>query len=120
MISKLDYDKWFQQFWKITGASTREHPAPFPLELAYRLVRMFSFWGDTVLDPFSGTGTTMLAAMKANRNSIGVEIDSTYCKLIMSRLNKEGQALFEHSKVEFVSANDLRKSEEPIRDLVEA
>ena len=119
MISKPDYDKWFQQFWNITGASTREHPAPFPLELAYRLVRMFSFWGDTVLDPFSGTGTTMLAAMKAHRNSIGVEIDPMYCKLIMRRLSKEAQTLFENSRVEFVSAGDLRKSTELIPDLVE-
>lgn len=119
MISKADYDKWFQQFWNITGASTREHPAPFPLELAYRLVRMFSFWGDTVLDPFSGMGTTMLAAMKAHRNSIGIEIDSTYCELIMRRLNKEGQTLFEDSKVEFISLSDLGKSAEPIPRLVE-
>src|SRR5205807_9121082 len=69
MIAKDDYGKWFQQFWNITGASTREHPAPFPVELAYRLVRMFSFCGDTVLDPFAGTASTMLAAMKADRNS---------------------------------------------------
>ena len=118
MISKADYDKWFQQFWNITGASTREHPAPFPLELAYRLVRMFSFWGDTVLDPFAGTGTTMLAAIKAYRNSIGVEIDSAYCKMIMRRLSKEAQDLFESSKIEFVGASDLRKSTEPIPNLV--
>ena len=118
MISKADYDQWFQQFWNITGASTREHPAPFPLELAYRLVRMFSFWGDTVLDPFAGTGTTMLAAMKAHRNSIGVEIDSAYSKMIMRRLSKEAQTLFENSRVEFVGAGDLRKSTEPIPNLV--
>lgn len=75
MISKEDYGKWFRQFWNISGASTKRHPAPFPLELAYRLVRMFSFWGDIVLDPFCGTGTTMIAAMKCNRNSVGVEVD---------------------------------------------
>ncbi|HEX9020051.1 MAG TPA: site-specific DNA-methyltransferase, partial [Nitrospirota bacterium] len=69
MINKDDYTKWFRQFWTITGASTKNHPAPYPLELANRLVRMFSFHGDTVLDPFCGTGTTMLAAMKAGRNS---------------------------------------------------
>ena len=51
MISKEKFDKWFQQFWTITGASTKEHPAPFPLEPASRLVQMFSFTGDTVLDP---------------------------------------------------------------------
>ncbi len=51
MIAKNDFDKWFQQNWKIPGASTKKHPAPFPLELANRLIKMFSFTGDTVLDP---------------------------------------------------------------------
>ena len=64
MIPKDKFDRWFQQFWNLTGASTKEHPAPFPLELASRLVQMFSFVGDTVLDPFCGTGTTMVAALK--------------------------------------------------------
>jgi site-specific DNA-methyltransferase (adenine-specific) len=89
MINKEDFNEWFQQFWKITGASTREHPAPYPLELANRLVRMFSFVGDTVIDPFCGTGTTMLASMKADRNSIGVEIDKQYVIGISRRLSKE-------------------------------
>lgn len=70
---------WFQQIWTgITGASTKNHPAPYPLELAERLVRMFSFVGDTVLDPFMGTGTTNTAAGLWGRSSIGVEIDSHY------------------------------------------
>lgn len=78
---------WFQQIWSgIGGASTREHPAPFPLELASRLVQMFSFVGDTVLDPFVGTGTTSLAAALHGRNSIGVEIDANYLELSAKRL----------------------------------
>jgi len=99
MISKKDYDTWFQQFWKITGASTKNHPAPFPFELAYRLVRMFSFYGDTVLDPFCGTGTTMLAAMKANRNSIGIEIDPDYCQIALKRFQREGRTLFNQIEI---------------------
>ena len=102
MISKEEYNKWFQQFWNITGASTREHPAPFPLELAYRLVRMFSFSGDTVIDPFSGTGTTMVAAMKAGRNSIGVDIDPDYCKMAEERLRKENSDMFSSATLEFI------------------
>lgn len=105
MITKKEYDEWFQQFWNISGASTREHPAPFPLELAYRLVRMFSFVGDIVLDPFCGTGTTMLAAIKANRNSIGVEIDPVYCQKILERLEKETHTLFGNLRLEMVEAN---------------
>ncbi len=102
MIDKKDYDEWFQQFWNTTGASMREHPAPFPLELASRLVRMFSFVGDTVLDSFAGTGTSMLAAMKADRNSVGVEIDSAYCEMARKRLEKEAHTLFGSMKFEFL------------------
>jgi site-specific DNA-methyltransferase (adenine-specific) len=102
MISKEEYNKWFQQFWNITGASTRDHPAPFPLELAYRLVRMFSFSGDTVIDPFCGTGTTMVAAMKAGRNSIGIEIDPEYCKMAEERLRKENSDMFSSATLEFI------------------
>lgn len=102
MISKEDYGRWFQQFWTISGASTKDHPAPFPLELAYRLVRMFSFAGDTVVDPFCGSGTTMVAALKTGRHSIGVEIDAGYCKMAEERLAKENSDMFSSSTLEFV------------------
>src|SRR5207302_5935434 len=85
-MSKEEYDAWFRQFWTLSGASTRNHPAPFPLELAYRLVRMFSFVGDTVLDPFCGTGTVMLAALLAGRDSIGVEVEPIYIELAQRAL----------------------------------
>jgi site-specific DNA-methyltransferase (adenine-specific) len=104
MIEKKDFEQWFQQFWSLSGTSTREHPAPFPLELAYRLVRMFSFAGDTVLDPFCGTATTMLAAMKTGRHSVGVEIDPAYCELAMQRLAREADTLFGDIGLEFVKA----------------
>ncbi|MCK4333187.1 site-specific DNA-methyltransferase [candidate division WOR-3 bacterium] len=100
MISKKDFEKWFRQFWNISGASTKEHPAPFPYELAYRLVRMFSFVGDTVLDPFCGTGTTMLAAIKTDRNSIGIEIDPDYCKMTLDRIKKETLTFFDKIELE--------------------
>ncbi|MGO9482870.1 MAG: DNA-methyltransferase [Candidatus Kryptoniota bacterium] len=102
MISKDEYNKWFQQFWNVTGASTREHPAPFPLELAYRLVRMFSFVRDTVVDPFCGTGTTMVAALKTGRNSIGIDIDPEYCKMAEDRLRKESDDMFSTANLEFI------------------
>lgn len=107
-MSKKEYNAWFRQMWTIPGASTRNHPAPFPLELAYRVIRMFSFHGDTVLDPFCGTGTTMLAAMKANRNSIGVEIDPEYCQRTYKRLYREGRTLFEEAEI------TLERRPEPI------
>jgi DNA modification methylase len=80
---------WFSQIWNdVKGESTRYHPAPFPEELANRLIRMFSFVGDIVLDPFVGTGTTMVAAARAGRNSIGIEIDPAYYNLARDRLKK--------------------------------
>jgi len=100
MIPKEKFDKWFQQFWNLTGASTKEHPAPYPLELALRLVQMFSFVGDTVVDPFCGTATTMLAALKTGRNSIGVELDTEYCRMGASRLMNENGSLFSHAELQ--------------------
>jgi DNA modification methylase len=87
VIPEARHREWFQQIWSgVTGASTRSHPAPYPLELAKRLVQMFSFVGDIVLDPFLGTGTTSLAAMETGRNSIGYEIDPTYLAKARRRL----------------------------------
>lgn len=101
MISREDFNEWFRQIWTITGASTKDHPAPFPFELANRLIRMFSFHGDTILDPFNGTGTSMLAALKANRNSVGIEIDPDYCRMALRRLHHENATLFSTARVEF-------------------
>jgi len=106
-LTKKEYGDWFRQFWTMTGASTRQHPAPFPLELATRLVRMFSFHGDTVLDPFSGTGTTMLAALNTGRNSIGIDIDPQYCRFALHRLDAESGPLFGHAGIECRKAEDL-------------
>lgn len=90
MIDKEDFQNWFSQIWELPGASTRNgHPAPFPLELATRLVKMFSFAGDTVLDPFCGSGTTMIAAIDSQRNSIGVETEVFYCDHILNRIDNE-------------------------------
>jgi site-specific DNA-methyltransferase (adenine-specific) len=86
-INKEDHAKWFRSIWSdLPGASTHKHPAPFPLELATRLVRMFSFAGDVVLDPFAGTGTTLLAALQNQRSAIGIEIDPDYVRFARRRL----------------------------------
>lgn len=100
LISGERHKMWFQQIWSgVTGASTRQHPAPYPLELAERLVRMFSFVGDTVLDPFMGTGTTTVAAAKWGRNSIGVEVDPTYFEMASARIDRDLPNLFSGHKV---------------------
>ena len=95
VISGEEHKKWFQQVWNgLPGASTKDHPAPYPVELAERLIRMFSFVGDTVLDPFMGTGTTALAASKCGRNSVNFEIDQEYLDLAAKRLESELSTLF--------------------------
>lgn len=100
-LTKAEHNAWFRSFWTdVTGASTRKHPAPYPVDLAYRLVRMFSFVGDVVLDPFAGTFTTTVAAMKAHRNSIANELDPNYFEAGVERVEKvagEMSGLFDGS-----------------------
>ena len=88
-IETDDYARWFSPVWSdVSGQLRRDHPAPYPLEVPRRLIRMFSFAGDTVVDPFSGTGTTALAALETGRNSISVEIEPRYVDLIEKRLRE--------------------------------
>lgn len=88
MLSKEEMKSWLRSAWfDIKGESTRRgHPAPYPEVLAERLIKLFSFAGDTVLDPFAGTGTTNLAAVTTGRNSIGNEIEPAYLKIAEQRL----------------------------------
>ncbi len=103
IISDENHKAWFSQIWTgLTGASTRIHPAPYPQELAERLIRMFSFAGDTVLDPFSGTGTTSVAAIASGRNSIGYEIDEHYAEIARKRLRKITDQLISNATVETI------------------
>ncbi len=90
LIDKHDHSKWFRAIWSDVPGSSRlkGHPAPYPTELAYRLIRMFSFVGDTVLDPFLGTGTTVEAAIRSNRSSIGFEIENRYMDIVRDRFRQ--------------------------------
>ena len=84
-----EYQKLFAPIWTdVRGQLRKSHPAPFPLEIPRRLIRMFSFAGDTIIDPFAGTGTTALAALEACRNSVSIDIEPTYLDLIEKRLNE--------------------------------
>lgn len=105
LISTGNHQKWFQQIWTgLTGASTKQHPAPFPLELAERLIRMFSFVGDTVLDPFMGTGTTNIASSRWGRNSVGFEVDPHYFRLAHDRISRETADLFASAAIRVMAA----------------
>ena len=87
VIPKDLHETWFQQVWNgPSGANTRDHPAPYPVEIAERLVRMFSFVGDTVYDPFVGSGSTLVAAATHGRHGIGIDIEPEYVALTARRL----------------------------------
>jgi DNA modification methylase len=110
-LSVIPADKqkeWFQQIWTLRGESTKNHPAPFPLELAERLIRMFSFIDDTILDPFAGTGTTSIASMRWGRNSIAVEIDPKFFEFSKRRMQNEASNLYGNIKVQWEIKQGLR------------
>ncbi len=91
MLQREEMDAWMRPVWSdIRGASLRNgHPAPYPVELAERIIRMFSFAGDVVLDPFAGSGSTAAAAIRSGRSSISVEIESSYVTASASRITAE-------------------------------
>ncbi|OGC95880.1 MAG: DNA methylase N-4 [candidate division Zixibacteria bacterium RBG_16_53_22] len=100
--SKLTIDEWNEYFaghWNFNGEKQDKHLAMFPEELPRRLIRMFSFVGDTILDPFLGSGTTSLAAMNLGRNSIGYEINREFTNIIKRKLNSAPNDLFVKSDV---------------------
>ena len=90
-ITREEFMEWTNGLWTFSGESKKRigHPAPFPLELPKRCIKLLSFVGDTVLDPFLGSGSTLIACALLNRKGIGVEIDEKYCSLAKKRLIKE-------------------------------
>lgn len=113
MLTKEEMQSWWQPIWSdIRGASTRNgHPAPYPISLAERLVRMFSFAGDTVLDPFSGTCATAVAAYRAGRNSISNEIDPVYYRIGHENVDAavKDRPLFGSMQGQIVEDHQLKK-----------
>lgn len=95
-LTTEEWQKWaINSIWEMQPAKAKAegHPAPFPKELPLRLIKLYSFWGDTVLDPFAGTGTTLLAAQELGRKSIGFELNPEYIKLINNKLNSYASQL---------------------------
>src|SRR5512145_94871 len=87
-VSRDEFMNWTNGLWTFNGESKKKigHPAPFPLELPRRCIKMFSYVGDTVLDPFMGSGSTVIAAALNKRQGIGLEIDKKYCELSKKRI----------------------------------
>lgn len=92
-ITREEFIEWTNGLWTFPGENRKKigHPAPFPLELPKRCIKLFSFVDDVVLDPFLGSGTTLIACSLLNRRGIGVEVDRKYCELAKNRLIKEGK-----------------------------
>jgi len=87
-IAKEDFMEWTKSVWRMNPESARKtkHPAPFPVELPSRLIQLYTFKGDIVLDPFMGSGSTALAALKSERKYVGYEVDPQYVKLAEERI----------------------------------
>lgn len=90
-ITKGEFVEWTNAVWNFMGESRKRagHPAPFPVELPRRCIKLFTFVGDTVLDPFLGSGSTLIACALTDRKGVGVEIDKTYCAVAEQRLISE-------------------------------
>lgn len=92
-ITRDEFMAWTNGLWTFNGESKKKtgHPAPFPVELPRRCIKLFSYVGDTVLDPFMGSGTTLVAASQCRRNGTGIEIDPGYCECAVRRIKAEGE-----------------------------
>lgn len=108
MISKEDWNLYFTGHWYFAGAKQEGHIAMFPEELPARLIKMFAFVGDTVLDPFLGSGTTSMAARNLERNSIGYEINQDYISTIKQRLSIRQ---IDISGTEYIFLKDIAKTD---------
>ena len=117
-LSKEEWNEYFNGHWNFNGERQTEHLAMFPEELPKRLIKMFSFVGDTVLDPFLGSGTTMLAAKNLGRNSIGYEINPDFLNIIKKKVGIDETKLFENHKFEILKQESLDIDwEEEIKNL---
>jgi len=108
--SRLSQEEWNQYFsghWRFNGERQDKHLAMFPEELPRRLIRMFSFVGDTVLDPFLGSGTTSLAAKNLNRNSIGYEINEEFLPVIKEKLGLVQGSLLDEASFEIIKQDKM-------------
>lgn len=109
--SKLTQEEWnlfFNGHWNFPGEKQDKHLAMFPIELPKRLIKMFSFAGDIVLDPFLGSGTTSLAAKKLDRNSIGYEINENFLPIIKEKLGISQQPIFQEIEFSIIKQEDLK------------
>jgi len=112
-LTKDEWNKYFVGHWNFAGEKQDKHLAMFPEELPGRLIKMFSYVGDTILDPFLGSGTTLLAAKNLDRNSIGYEINGDFLSIIKAKLKINQNTIFNNASLEIInseqSKNDFKE-----------
>ena len=109
-MTKEEWNKYFYGHWNFPGEKQSKHLAMFPVELPRRLIKMFAFVGDTVLDPFAGSGSTSLAALQLNRNSVGYEINPEFIPVIEEKIGVSKNRLFSEQSYHFI------RRESPVTD----
>ena len=106
-LSQEEWNKYFTGHWNFPGEKQDKHLAMFPEELPKRLIKMFSFVGDTILDPFLGSGTTSLAAKNLHRNSIGYEINEYFLPIIKEKLGLRQRTIFQDETFEIIKQENI-------------
>jgi len=122
-VNRFQAEKWYLSVWDIKNVLPLEkwskYTAAFPEELVERLIRLYSYWGEIVLDPFLGTGTTCVVAKKLGRNCIGYEIDLELMDVIKERLGVDIKMLFQQDSIEIIVRNDAKRLRTVLRKEIE-
>jgi site-specific DNA-methyltransferase (adenine-specific)/site-specific DNA-methyltransferase (cytosine-N4-specific) len=120
-LNKFQKEKWYLNIWEIPNVLPNnkytKYTAPFPEELARRIILLYSYVGDTVLDPFAGSGTTLKIAYELERNAIGYEIDLELKHIILERIGIN--ALFERPQIEIIEREDAKRLRSKLREKIE-
>ena len=118
-IKREHFLEWTNGLWTFNGESKKKigHPAPFPVELPRRCIQLFSYEGDTVLDPFLGSGSTLVAAYQNNRKGIGIDIDEHYCEIAINRLKNEANLELPTQKSIERKSKKSQKPKEPVTQI---
>ncbi|MFH1734308.1 MAG: DNA methyltransferase [bacterium] len=118
IITKEEWNQYFTGHWNFSGTKQDKHLAMFPEELPKRLIKMFTFVGDTVLDPFLGSGTTSLAALNQKRNSIGYEVNPDFREVIEEKLGLKQENIFNNATFKISTCKQTSLSHKSIKEVL--
>ena len=118
VVTKEEWREYTKTVWSIANVSHTDHPAVFPLEIPHRLIKLFSFWGETVLDPFGGTGATGVAALRLGRNATCIDQSATYVKIAHKRIKAEAPESKARFNAHVGDSRDLKKLKDNSIDLI--